>query len=211
MPLKRDDWFPTSIWSIDLPEAEAMNAQLLQAVRAEHQRDARGMAGRSSILGWHSADNLHQRPEFREFLGHVERNALDIAAALRWDTRRARPVVVSCWAIINGKFASNALHTHANSMLSGVYYLQALPGSGAIYFRDPRVGPLVLGAPIAEFTPLTFTKITYRPIVGRLIFFPGWLDHGVEPNLSEGERICLSFNVGLQPAADVPPGRVGAY
>jgi hypothetical protein len=32
-----------------------------------------------------------------------------------------------------------------------------------------------------------------------MLLFPSWLDHGVEPNLSDEERVCLSFNLGVGP------------
>jgi uncharacterized protein (TIGR02466 family) len=34
-----------------------------------------------------------------------------------------------------------------------------------------------------------------RPEEGRMYVFPSWLEHGVEPNQSERDRISLSFNV----------------
>lgn len=39
--------------------------------------------------------------------------------------------------------------------------------------------------------------MTYEPVPGRLILFPAWLQHGVEPNLSDADRVVVSFNVGL--------------
>lgn len=39
----------------------------------------------------------------------------------------------------------------------------------------------------------------YEPVAGRLILFPAWLGHEVQPNLSKlkgkaGDRISISFN-----------------
>jgi ectoine hydroxylase-related dioxygenase (phytanoyl-CoA dioxygenase family) len=30
-----------------------------------------------------------------------------------------------------------------------------------------------------------------------MIIFPSWLNHGVEPNLSDEERVCISFNISM--------------
>jgi uncharacterized protein (TIGR02466 family) len=38
---------------------------------------------------------------------------------------------------------------------------------------------------------------TIPPEVGKLIIFPSWLDHGVNPNLSDTDRISMSFNINL--------------
>ncbi|MDF1624011.1 MAG: putative 2OG-Fe(II) oxygenase, partial [Pseudohongiella nitratireducens] len=37
--------------------------------------------------------------------------------------------------------------------------------------------------------------IQMRPEEGRLYVFPGWLEHGVEENRSDRDRLSISFNV----------------
>jgi ectoine hydroxylase-related dioxygenase (phytanoyl-CoA dioxygenase family) len=44
---------------------------------------------------------------------------------------------------------------------------------------------------------------------GRLYVFPGWLEHGVEENQSDADRVSLSFNVLAMPKAE-SGGRTGA-
>lgn len=203
MPGVRDDWFPTSVWRFDLANAEAVNARLQQFIRQERARDERGMHGRSSMLGWHSADNLHLRPELRDFVELIGRNVSEVAEFFRWDLRRAGVAMLNCWAIINGKFAHNAVHNHPGSVLSGVYYVQAPKNCGNLYFRDPRPAAVMLVPDVLEHTRWTSNRVNYEPLAGRMMLFPGWLDHGVEPNLSDEERVCLSFNISVQPRPNV--------
>jgi uncharacterized protein (TIGR02466 family) len=45
--------------------------------------------------------------------------------------------------------------------------------------------------------------VYYEPLEGRLLLFPAWLQHEVEPNLAEqdgpaGDRISVSFNLFQQ-------------
>jgi uncharacterized protein (TIGR02466 family) len=61
---------------------------------------------------------------------------------------------------------------------------------------------VVLAPTVLEHNRWTSDKVTYKPTAGRMLLFPSWLDHGVEPNLSDEERVCLSFNLGVQP---LPP------
>jgi len=198
MPGIREDWFPTSIWYFQVEEHERLNAELLRFIDTERRRDTIGVTDRSSILGWHSATDLHQRPEFAGFLDIIHRNAQEVAQLQRWDFTQGDLAVLNCWAIVNGKFASNAYHNHPHSLLSGAYYLQTDDQSGAIVFRDPREGALLLAPPVAEFTPWTYQSARYQPVPGRMILFPSWLYHAVEPNLSDRERISLSFNTGFR-------------
>ena len=34
--------------------------------------------------------------------------------------------------------------------------------------------------------------------------FPAWLEHGVEPNRSDSERVSIAFNVQIQPGGQDP-------
>jgi ectoine hydroxylase-related dioxygenase (phytanoyl-CoA dioxygenase family) len=36
-----------------------------------------------------------------------------------------------------------------------------------------------------------------EPRTGLLVVFPAWLWHEAEPNESDHERICISFNIGM--------------
>jgi uncharacterized protein (TIGR02466 family) len=128
----------------------------------------------------------------------IEAAVAEAVAFLRWDPARVAPVVASCWAVVNGKHAGNVVHTHPMSFLSGVYYVQAEPGAGDLFFLDPRPAAAFVTLPVTEPTPWTFQRVSYRPVPGRLILFPAWLQHGVDPNRSDAERVVVSFNVGVR-------------
>lgn len=38
-----------------------------------------------------------------------------------------------------------------------------------------------------------------RPEAGRMYVFPGWMEHGVEVNESESDRVSIAFNVLASP------------
>jgi uncharacterized protein (TIGR02466 family) len=196
MPGTRSDWFPTSVWHFDLADCQQMNANLLQAINQEKARDGEGLHW-SNSLGWHSADNLHQRDRFKDLMAIASQNATEVAQTLAWDLDRYAVVISNCWAIANGKHASNFLHNHPNSFLSGVYYVTAPEKCGGLFFRDPRDLVHMFPAPILNVTPWTLQKVTYQPLAGRMLIFPSWLMHGVEPNLNTEERVSISFNISL--------------
>ena len=37
-----------------------------------------------------------------------------------------------------------------------------------------------------------------NPTEGELILFPGWLDHGVQTNDTDDERVSVSFNIRFE-------------
>jgi uncharacterized protein (TIGR02466 family) len=195
----REDWFPTSIWYFDLPAAEPLNAQLLEFILGQRQRDPQGMNDRSSVLGWHSIDDMHRRRPFAPLVASIERNVDEVVNFNRWDRKKVRPGIINCWAIVNDKHASNTVHNHPQSILSGVYYVAAPENGGDLFFRDPRDAPSMVAPPVSEYTPWTFQKVVYKARVGRMLIFPSWLLHGVEPNMSDEPRVCVSFNIGVVP------------
>lgn len=198
MPSSRNDWFPTPIWHFTIDNYQQLNSILLQEIEAEQQRDRVGEKW-SNVVGWHSVNDLHKRDVFNDFTKNIRANVLEIATFLQWDLQKFSLDITTCWAIVNGKFASNSVHNHPNSILSGVYYLKAPEGCGGIYFTDPRPASQMLIPPVTEFNLWTFPKVSYKPREGTMIFFPSWLLHGVEMNMSESVRISLSFNIGMSP------------
>jgi uncharacterized protein (TIGR02466 family) len=191
----RQDWFPTPIWHFQHDAFENLNERLLKHITKATEIDPQGITV-SNITGWHSQDNFHQKEEFTEFTKIASQHALEVAREMQWDLDLVSPTINNCWATINKKNSFNVLHHHPNSMMSGVYYVKVPENSGNLYFYDPRSGAQMLLPPFQHMTSWTIGKILYKPIEGMFLIFPSWLWHGVEPNQSNENRICLSFNIG---------------
>ncbi|MEH2060702.1 MAG: TIGR02466 family protein [Nostoc sp.] len=193
----RNDCFPTPIWHLNVENNQHLNVKLLKLIEVEKSQNPQGIQ-MSNLLGWHSVDNLNKRDDFQDFMQIIMNNVLEIANFMKWDLEQVIPTINNCWAIINGKFASNSVHDHPNSLLSGVYYIKSPKDCGGLFFRDPRLGAHRILPPYLEFTPWTMPSVTYKPVEGTMIIFPSWLTHGVEPNLRDEERVSISFNIGVK-------------
>src|SRR5262245_20066784 len=75
----RLDCFPTAIWRFHVAGHEELNRKLLQLADDERGRDPLGIGHRSSVLGWHSKDQLHRRPEMQDFLGILHDNIAEVS------------------------------------------------------------------------------------------------------------------------------------
>ena len=76
--------------------------------------------------------------------------------------------------------------------------------SGSLRFRDPRAAKRMSPWPVAEDKKSDLRhkdRVNYKPVAGRLIMFPSWLEHDVEATLSDQERISISFNMNLHKTA----------
>ena len=105
--------------------------------------------------------------------------------------------VTGLWFNINPKYSLNNLHTHCNCDFSAVYYIQVPKNSGNIIFENPNAVMLHQGFYQNEFNYNEFNSNSYeiQPQDNMLILFPSYLPHRVEQNLSDKDRISLSFNI----------------
>lgn len=88
------------------------------------------------------------------------------------------------WTSIHQNGTFHAAHHHQNSAISGVFYIQVPEGAGDIVFYDPR-GAL----------PPFGKTLHIKPEVGKIVVFPSWLLHEVQPTISTKSRISISFNI----------------
>lgn len=196
--------FPTLLYTRELVEAEEINAELLEMIRAERERDGKGVQ-RSNVRalgGWHSKSDLQARPEYKRITRKVMNQAALIAKDLEFSTEHEMRIK-EMWSIVNGPGSFNKSHVHPGSIWSGVYYVQAPEGSGNISFTDPRTPNIMLKPRFEKGKKRKqecMTKISITPTAGKMIFFPSWLYHAVDVNLSEeageaAERVIISFNL----------------
>jgi uncharacterized protein (TIGR02466 family) len=93
------------------------------------------------------------------------------------------------WITANSKGEYAPVHNHLNADISGVYYYQTNQKDGSIFFLTPTLA----------MTNSIFTKFSdnvyVKPEEGKLLMFPGWLQHGVTTNTTDSIRSSLAFNV----------------
>jgi uncharacterized protein (TIGR02466 family) len=95
--------------------------------------------------------------------------------------------------MLEGDFHSR--HEHANSVLSGIFYLKVPEGSSPIRFYDPRNHGKFLNLPVEEWAYTNWEYFNVQPKDGLLLVWPAWLSHEVTANNSiEGRTTCV-FNL----------------
>lgn len=202
--LRRDDYFPTMVYSVRLHDAEEMNKEILAAIMDERERDGKGIERSNfrSLGGWHSHNNLHKEAKFAKLTKRVNKMLAGVSGNLGYDPNYEL-IITTMWSITNPPGSSNRSHVHPGALWSGVYYVQAPEGAGQIDFTDPRTVQ-IMNPP--SFVPgkrrktECWTKVKVKPTPGKMLFFPSWLYHSVEPNMAEGEgpeaeRTIISFNI----------------
>lgn len=189
--------FPSLVWTTLFDDRKIFNARLVEAVKRLHSSDPAGVAN-TNVKGWQSPNNLQNLPEFDDINLRILQVCQRIGESLHFQSNQIYQH--QAWVNVSPPGASNKIHFHANCHFSGVYYVSLkAPECGSIFFRDPRVASRMLTYPVDKATEFTAEEIRMRPEEGRLYVFPGWLEHGVDENKSDSDRISISFNVLASP------------
>ena len=105
------------------------------------------------------------------------------------------------WININKPGDYNIKHVHPTNNLSGVLWIKCLENSGDIVFDSPNNFESFLENKSYndDFKKSNFIDDSYHcyPTEGRMIVFPSHLQHHVQENKSNEDRISVSFNIRL--------------
>ena len=208
--MRVDALFATPLVSLRIEGAEAINAEVLEAIRRRRATD-RGRR-RSNTPGWQSGDDA------LEWIGGAGPRLADAclsACAAHTDDlgmAQGRPRFawsLQAWANVSPPGAANDSHAHPGSYWSAVYYADDGGGQAGLRLEDPRF-PLnrmvqpdfrMTGAGISDHT-----EVTIRPEAGKMVIFPSWLRHRVPAHDGPRERVSIAMNVLAVP---VPPDAAG--
>ena len=102
------------------------------------------------------------------------------------------------WFNVNGPGAYNTVHNHQDAILSGVFYVDVPEENmGNIEFYRDDDSQYYL-PPLEAYNGFTKQKHVIEPKAGMLLLFPAWVKHAVQGNMSNRERISISFNYGVR-------------
>jgi uncharacterized protein (TIGR02466 family) len=100
--------------------------------------------------------------------------------------------ITQSWMTNTGPGNYAHTHNHGSADISGVYYYKTNGQDGSINFMSP----------VSQFSTYMLehlpNNVSYPPQEGKIILFPGWLDHGVPENKTSDDRISVSFNISFR-------------
>jgi len=184
----KEQFFPTSVFGKDV---KLDNDKLAQDIINWSNQDP-GLQ-KTNYKGWHSQTDMHTKAEYKPLVDELMTMCKEIFKE-EWLDRE--PILGNMWANINPKEGMNQQHMHPNSLFSGVYYIKSNPQAGRLKIYDPRPGAQIIMPVRKKGKPPKhlWRDANLDPFPGRIIMFPAWLWHAVEPNESNDIRISVSFN-----------------
>ena len=100
--------------------------------------------------------------------------------------------ITQSWVNYTEKGQYHHKHSHPNSLVSGVFYVQANTATDKIHFY--RSGYQQINIPPQEWNLYNSESWWFSVGTGMLVLFPSSLTHMVETVQSEETRISLAFN-----------------
>ena len=189
-------FFPTPVWATNLDNYKTINEQMYNYIKSNKKNDEKGIS-KSNVKGWHSNDfNLNDKDP-QNFIAFILPAIENVMNDMNWDKEKQTAKISNMWAIINTGGSANLRHQHGNSTISGAYYVRAPQDCGDIVFYDPRPAPIYSYPNVKSVNFLNAQVNGISPVEGALILFPSFLDHSVNENKSNEERIVISFNISL--------------
>jgi uncharacterized protein (TIGR02466 family) len=182
--------FPTFVWKAQIESglSDTLREAILAAIAEMRVR----LPPLAPGDGWQSGQALHQREDFRDLVACINDGVASTLRFLRIGA--AQPEITACWATVLTHGAAHKVHSRPNNYLSGVYYVCIRPGADTINFHDPRRQTGVIRPPVVELTAENTDQVVIRVRDGTLLM-PSYLEHSVDANTSDEDRISVSFNV----------------
>lgn len=185
--MNREELFSIHLFSIDLSLDNKSITSYCKSLKENN-------IGRNiSNIGGYQSDDIEVVPEELEDLY----TQINIFSSECVKILEIKPVHMhNMWVNINQQRDFNWPHNHPDSVLAGVYYVKTPNDCGDISFDHPAED-IMVSTNTESIKENSYNRlIKYMPsIKGRLYLFPAWLKHRVDPNMSQEERISISFNL----------------
>jgi uncharacterized protein (TIGR02466 family) len=124
-------------------------------------------------------------------------NELKITCGLHKDLELE---IQRAWANLNNSEAIDHPHSHANSLFSGVYYVNGDNNCGNLNLLNP-VDIVTWCIPqhyVTSPNNYNCSEQVIFPETGTLIMFPSWIKHYVKPSDESKERISIAFDINYK-------------
>jgi uncharacterized protein (TIGR02466 family) len=184
-------WFPKIILQAD----SVLDLDYLSELQTVTEKiiDRQGVrTGALNVDSTHQTDNLINYPEFKILINEIIERVQAFGEAMGFCSKSQMKnlKISNMWANRSTAGDFNFPHVHPNSIMSGVFYIEA-PAESTITFYDNVYN---MGPDPKEFTTFSYRHTRYPCTKNSLLLFKSDLLHGNEKQ-PVGNKIAISFNV----------------
>ena len=152
--------------------------------------------GYPGYTSYASLDDLPWRaPIFGDLEKALDKHVAAFCEALGFDLQGKKLKCNAFWINILPEGGTHSSHIHPHSVISGTTYVQMPEGTSALKLEDPRLAMMMMSPLRKKDAPQELQPFVYvKPAVGEMLLWESWLRHEVPMNMSEEERVSVSFN-----------------
>ena len=187
--------FPTFVYIHDFTGTDLVRIQSeieLALPKIQQNQQHNGLAGKvDSTFDFTNTKHTNDVVDFKlNFFNECLHNALsDYLASLNYNGNK--PSLDGSWFNFFNKDQFYHDHNHPHVKVAGVYFYKTNGVDGKLRFSNPNPNMFFCNFP---GDGMSEQFMTYPPIQGRLMLWPSWLIHRVEPNNSDEQRISVGLN-----------------
>ena len=155
--------------------------------------EAEGFPGYTSYA---SLSDLPWRfPIFADVVKALDAHVAAFAKDAQFDLSDRKLELEDIWINILPEGGIHTSHIHPHSVISGTTYVSMPEGAPALKLEDPRSQMMMAAPPRIKDAREDMRPFIYvQPEVGDVLLWESWLRHEVPMNMSEGDRVSVSFN-----------------
>ncbi len=188
--------FPSLILATEIENFKDVKKNLVSWIKNyQSTQDNHQVSGRNA---WQSPRNFFRKEKsFFKYKNLIENALFDVMNSFTDNKYR----IENMWININKPQGYNISHSHPQSDLSAVLWINSPEKSGKLCFNSPNV--FSQHKTIEKCRENVKESLNYyhdfwiEPSEGKMIVFPSDLIHLVDVNESEEDRISISFNITL--------------
>lgn len=182
--------FELNIWNMDLSlDLDQLKKEVNTIIKSDKGRVI------SNQGGYQSHDVEIKKFTHLKFLKEIIlNNTINYKKSLGLKTESD---LLNLWINVNDFKDFNTSHTHPGGIISGVFYVSCTDKCGNIVFENSAKDMIesAWSSKVNIYNQNTSPKWRIKPSNNKLLLFPSFLSHYVEPNLSKDKRISISFNM----------------
>lgn len=141
-----------------------------------------------------SSQNLQEKQEFKPLVDTIVQCGFEYCKKIGYQPEDL--YITSMWMNKFGNTQSIGPHTHTNSLISGVYYLNSKPEQGGTEFYNP-ISKMrnTISVTRNGNSPFLTDRLSSSAEPNKMIMWPSYIEHRSEKNITGDFRYTLSFNL----------------
>ena len=145
-----------------------------------------------------SKDNyIFRNPQLERIKNFCEVSMAEYFTEIYAPENEVAPYITQSWSNYTSKGQWHHKHEHPNSVISGVFYVQAQQDVDKIFFYRSNEYQQIK-VPSETYNPYNSESWWMGTATGQLIIFPSSLTHMVQTVQTDETRISISFNTFLK-------------